>query len=48
MDPGRMIFHGNNKSRASWKRRSRAEVGLIAVDSLHELDAAGGGRRAAR
>jgi diaminopimelate decarboxylase len=38
MDPGRMIFHGNNKSRAELEAALRAKVGLIAVDSLHELD----------
>ncbi|MFN8660765.1 MAG: diaminopimelate decarboxylase [Thermomicrobiales bacterium] len=38
MDPSRMIFHGNNKSRAELDEALRAGVGLIAVDSEHELD----------
>ena len=38
MDPGRMIFHGNNKSREELEEALVAGVGLIAVDSQHELD----------
>lgn len=38
MDPRRMIFHGNNKSRAEIEEALRAGVGLIAADSEHELD----------
>ena len=38
MDPGRMIFHGNNKSRGELEEAIAAGVGLIAVDSQHELD----------
>lgn len=38
MDPGRMIFHGNNKSRGELEEALVAGVGLIAVDSQHELD----------
>ncbi len=37
MDPRRMIFHGNNKSRDELEEALRAGVGLIAVDSQHEL-----------
>jgi diaminopimelate decarboxylase len=38
MPPSRMIFHGNNKSRTELEEALRAGVGLIAVDSQHELD----------
>jgi len=38
MDPRRMIFHGNNKSRAELEEALLAGVGLIAADSQHELD----------
>ena len=38
MDPRRMIFHGNNKSRSELEEASHAGVGLIAVDSQHEID----------
>lgn len=38
VDPGRMIFHGNNKSRAELEEALQAGVGLIAVDSQHEID----------
>ncbi len=38
MDPRRMIFHGNNKGRDELEQALVAGVGLIAVDSLHELD----------
>jgi diaminopimelate decarboxylase len=38
MDSRRMIFHGNNKSRSELEEALQAGVGLIAVDSQHELD----------
>jgi diaminopimelate decarboxylase len=38
MDPRRMIFHGNNKSRSELEEALHAGVGLIAADSQHELD----------
>lgn len=38
MDPRRMIFHGNNKSRSELDEALYAGVGLIAVDSEHEID----------
>ncbi len=38
MDPRRMIFHGNNKSRSELEEALQAGVGLTAVDSQHEID----------
>lgn len=38
MAPHRMVFHGNNKGRAELREALLADVGLIAVDSLHEID----------
>ncbi|MCA9876928.1 MAG: diaminopimelate decarboxylase [Thermomicrobiales bacterium] len=37
MNPRVMIFHGNNKGWAELREALLAEVGLIAVDSLHEI-----------
>lgn len=37
MNPRRMIFHGNNKSRQELEEALHAGVGLIAVDCDHEL-----------
>src|SRR3954463_6279306 len=37
VDPARMIFHGNNKSRAELEEAVAAGVGLIAVDNDHEI-----------
>ena len=37
VNPARMIFHGNNKSRAELDEAVAAGVGLIAVDNDHEI-----------
>ena len=37
VDPGQMIFHGNNKSRQELGESIDAGVGLIAVDNDHEI-----------
>ena len=36
VDPARMIFHGNNKSRSELEEAVAAGVGLIALDNDHE------------
>src|SRR4051794_39357226 len=38
VDPGNMVFHGNNKSRAELEEAVSARVGLIAVDNDLEID----------
>lgn len=38
MDPARMAFHGNNKSRAELSAALDAEVGTIVVDSFAEIE----------
>jgi len=38
VDPGVITFHGNNKSAQELREAIDAEIELIAVDNLHELD----------
>jgi diaminopimelate decarboxylase len=38
VDPARMGFHGNNKSRAEIDRAVRCGIGAIVIDSLVEID----------
>ncbi len=38
IDPSRVVFHGNNKSRAELDRALEVGVGRIVVDSFEELD----------
>ncbi len=38
VDPGRILFHGNNKSRAELRRALEAGIGRIVVDSFDEID----------